>query len=153
MCYLDKQNFSTVIASTPLVSIDLVVVNSNDEVLLGKRVNKPAQGFLFVPGGRIQKNETMNETFQRLTLDELGVAFSIQHAELLGPLTHLYHDYVFGDDVNTHYVAIAYKLVVDLETLNLPLDSQHNQYQWLPVNVLLNSDDVHLHTKWYFQSS
>ncbi len=151
--FLDKQTFSTVIASTPLVSIDLVVVNSNDEVLLGKRLNKPAQGFWFVPGGRIQKNETMNEAFQRLTLDELGVEFSIQQADLLGPFTHLYNDYVFGDDVNTHYVAIAYKLVVDVKTLNLPLNSQHNQYLWLPVNVLLNSDDVHLHTKWYFQSS
>jgi colanic acid biosynthesis protein WcaH len=149
--FLDKQTFSTVIASTPLVSIDLVVVNAKSEVLLGKRLNKPAQGFWFVPGGRIQKNETLDIAFQRLTLNELGVKFSIEQAQLLGPFTHLYTDYVFGDDINTHYVAIAYKLVVDIEQLNLPMDSQHNQYRWLSPEMLLNNDDVHLHTKWYFE--
>lgn len=149
--FLDKQTFSTVIASTPLVSIDLVVVNTKNEVLLGKRLNKPAQGFWFVPGGRIQKNETLDIAFQRLTLNELGVKFSIEQAQLLGPFTHLYTDYVFGDDINTHYVAIAYKLVVDIEQLNLPMDYQHNQYQWLSPEILLNNDDVHLHTKWYFE--
>ncbi|MUK29478.1 GDP-mannose mannosyl hydrolase [Aliivibrio fischeri] len=149
--FLDKQTFSTVIASTPLVSIDLVIVNTRNEVLLGKRLNKPAQGFWFVPGGRVQKNETLDIAFQRLTLNELGVKFSIEQAQLLGPFSHFYTDYVFGDDINTHYVAIAYKLVVDTEQLNLPMDSQHNQYQWLSPEVLLNNDDVHLHTKWYFQ--
>ncbi|MFA0712117.1 GDP-mannose mannosyl hydrolase [Vibrio splendidus] len=151
--FLDKKTFSTVIASTPLVSIDLVVVNAKHEVLLGKRLNKPAQGYWFVPGGRIQKNETLEVAFRRLTLSELGVEFSIEQAQLMGPFTHLYKDYVFGTDVNTHYVAIAYKLIVDTEQLKLPINDQHNQYQWLSSESLMNSNEVHLHTEWYFQSN
>ncbi|MCK8078699.1 GDP-mannose mannosyl hydrolase [Vibrio sp. 1CM2L] len=149
--FLDQKKFSTVIESTPLVSIDLVVVNAKHEVLLGKRLNKPAQDYWFVPGGRIQKNETLEVAFRRLTLNELGVEFSIDQAQLIGPFTHLYNDYVFGTDVNTHYVAIAYKLIVNAEQLKLPINDQHNQYQWLSSESLINSNEVHLHTKWYFQ--
>lgn len=151
--FLDKKTFSIVIDKTPLVSIDLVVMNTKHEVLLGKRLNKPAQGYWFVPGGRIQKNEKLDVAFRRLTLNELGVEFSIEQSQLIGPFTHIYSDYVFGTDVNTHYVAIAYKLVVDTEQLKLPIDDQHNQYQWFSSESLMSSNNVHLHTKWYFQSS
>ena len=43
---LDDQTFKIVIKSTPLISIDLIVKKDN-KVLLGKRINKPAQGYFF----------------------------------------------------------------------------------------------------------
>lgn len=150
--FLDRDIFSTVIESTPLVSIDLVVMNQDDQALLGQRLNRPAKGNWFVPGGRIQKNETLDAAFQRLTLDELGTAFSINDAQLLGPFTHLYDDHVFGDQFGTHYVAIAYVLKVNSASLNLPLQQQHGAYRWFDVDELLSSDSVHLHTKWYFDA-
>lgn len=151
--FLDKETFSTVINSTPLVSIDLVVVNQQGQALLGQRLNKPAQGYWFVPGGRILKNETLVTAFQRLTLNEIGTQFNIEQAQLLGPYTHLYDDYVFGTEINTHYVAIAYQLVVNEAELNLPLEEQHNNYKWLAVDELLAEDNVHKHSKWYFEKS
>jgi len=70
--YLDTKTFKTVIASTPLIAIDLIVVNERKEILLGKRLNQPAKNYWFVPGGRILKNETLDNAFKRLTLTELG---------------------------------------------------------------------------------
>ncbi|MBJ6922853.1 GDP-mannose mannosyl hydrolase, partial [Vibrio cholerae] len=46
---LDELTFKTVVASTPLVSMDLIVRNRYGQVLLGLRTNRPAQGFWFVP--------------------------------------------------------------------------------------------------------
>ncbi len=69
---LDELTFKTVVASTPLVSMDLIVRNKRDQVLLGLRTNRPAQGFWFVPGGRICKDETFEQAFVRLTEMELG---------------------------------------------------------------------------------
>jgi colanic acid biosynthesis protein WcaH len=63
--FLEKDTFKTVIASTPLVSIDLVVTNQNGEALLGKRLNRPAKDFWFVPGGRILKEESLAAAFRR----------------------------------------------------------------------------------------
>ena len=42
--YLEGDLFKTIIDNTPLVSVDLIVKHEG-KVLLGKRVNKPAQGY------------------------------------------------------------------------------------------------------------
>ena len=91
------------------------------------------------------------DAFARLTLDELGHEFKLSQATLLGPYTHLYDDNVFGNEFTTHYIAIAYKLVVTRSQLDLPMDVQHSRYCWSHKDELLTSDKVHIHTKWYFQ--
>ncbi|MDH6018065.1 GDP-mannose mannosyl hydrolase [Vibrio splendidus] len=149
--FLSQQYFSQVIENTPLVSIDLVIEDESGSVLLGERLNRPAQGFWFVPGGRILKDEKLEDAFVRLTQEELGQKFELTQAQLLGPYTHLYDDNVFSNEFTTHYVAIAYKLVVTRSQLNLPMDVQHSNYRWYDKCELLISDKVHLHTKWYFQ--
>ncbi|WP_261885151.1 GDP-mannose mannosyl hydrolase [Vibrio pomeroyi] len=149
--FLSKQRFSQVIESAPLVSIDLVIEDESGQVLLGERLNRPAQGFWFVPGGRILKDEKLDDAFARLTLEELGRELQLSQATLLGPYTHLYDDNVFGNEFSTHYVAIAYKLTVARSQLKLPRNIQHSQYSWFDKDELLTSDKVHLHTKWYFK--
>ncbi len=63
---LSDKEFMNLIKNAPLVSIDLIVKNKKDEVLLGLRKNAPAKGTWFVPGGRIGKNETLQEAFKRI---------------------------------------------------------------------------------------
>lgn len=151
--FLDQAIFSMVIQNTPLVSIDLVVTNVDGQVLLGKRLNRPAKDYWFVPGGRILKNETLADGFKRLTRDELGQEFTIEQASLLGPFDHFYDDNVYGDHVSTHYVAIAFSLKIERQLENLPLAIQHGGYQWFYVPSLLVDDNVHTHTKWYFDKT
>ncbi len=146
--YLEKTTFETVIASTPLISIDLIIKNSHGQYLLGYRTNKPAKGFWFVPGGRILKDETMDSAFIRLCQNELGIDAVRTNAKFLGTYEHFYQDYVFGDDITTHYVVLAYEVVLDINISELP-NEQHNQYNWFSKSELLARDDVHLHSKWY----
>jgi len=47
---IDKKHVLEIIEATPLVSIDLVIRNPSNKVLLGKRNNRPAMGYWFVPG-------------------------------------------------------------------------------------------------------
>ncbi|MFT7261388.1 MAG: colanic acid biosynthesis protein WcaH [Glaciecola sp.] len=148
--FLDKELFSTVIKSTPLISIDLVVKNNLGQTLLGQRLNKPAKGFWFVPGGRILKDESLATAFKRLTLEELGEEFNIAQSNLLGPYDHFYNDNVFGDEFSTHYVAIAYVLLIDHELNHLPVDIQHGTYQWFNITSLSSNDEVHINTQNYY---
>ena len=151
--FLDQKKFETVIDSTPLVSIDLVVLNENNEALLGQRLNRPAEGFWFVPGGRILKSELLANAFKRLSLNELGIELELSIAELLGPYDHFYDDCVFNDKIKTHYVAIAYVLRLTNQQLDaLPLNEQHNAYKWFSFDELLKSSKVHNHTKWYIRA-
>lgn len=151
MPYLSQDVFQTVIDATPLVSIDLVIENRQGDVLLGFRNNRPAKGYWFVPGGRVQKNEKLNDAFLRLTQAELGVLIPRTEAEFMGVYEHLYEDSAFDESVSTHYVVMGYKLVLDLTLDALPKD-QHNQYCWMSKSDILNREDVHLHTKWYVKS-
>ena len=149
--FLDKVTFRTVVRSAPLVSIDLVVINSQGQVLLGQRTNRPAQGFWFVPGGRILKNEAMAAAFLRLSKAELGFASELGDAEFLGVYEHFYTDNFSGTDFSTHYVVLGYRLVHDLDLNSLP-DAQHHFYRWFDVAELLASVQVHDNTKAYFLS-
>ncbi|TOG48146.1 hypothetical protein CGJ00_12225 [Vibrio parahaemolyticus] len=76
--------FSLVVRSTPLVSIDLVIENAQGQTLLGLRNNRPAQGFWFVPGGRVLKGESLKDAFLRLCQDEVGLEVNIEDAIPLG---------------------------------------------------------------------
>ncbi|MCY9804053.1 GDP-mannose mannosyl hydrolase [Vibrio scophthalmi] len=146
---LPLKTFEMIIEHTPLISIDLVVYNPKGQVLLGYRSNRPAQGFWFVPGGRIQKDESMSSAFKRLTRNELGSEFCLEQAEFIGPFEHFYTDNVSGDDFTTHYVVLGYRLFVDDRLLALPTE-QHSQYTWMEVGQLLNHSNVHQHSRWYF---
>ncbi|EGR0524535.1 GDP-mannose mannosyl hydrolase [Vibrio cholerae] len=149
---LDKATFKTIVASTPLVSIDLIIRNSCNQVLLGLRTNRPAQGFWFVPGGRIGKDETFEQAFLRLTELELGYPIPLNDASFLGPYQHLYSDNFSGTDFSTHYVVLGYQLMLDLDLQTLPVE-QHQNYQWWDEQELLNSEQVHRNTKAYFSDN
>jgi colanic acid biosynthesis protein WcaH len=143
--------FKSIVRYTPLISMDIIVSNKKGEILLGKRNNRPAQGCWFVPGGRILKDERMNEAFGRLSMQELGMKLNLDESKFLGPFEHHYQDNFSGDDFSTHYVVLAFKVVLDMPLESLP-DQQHAEYRWFTEKELLACADVHQHTRWYFQA-
>ncbi|HAT2422693.1 TPA: GDP-mannose mannosyl hydrolase, partial [Citrobacter freundii] len=82
--FLDYEDLVMVVRSAPLISIDLIIENEDGEFLLGKRCNRPAQGYWFVPGGRIYKDETFKEAFSRITEKEIGVNLDIKLGTFYG---------------------------------------------------------------------
>lgn len=147
--FLDKETFSTVIANAPLISIDLIVKNSDDKVLLGQRLNKPALASWFVPGGRVYKDEKIEDAFKRITSDELGVEIHIKSTSFKGIYQHFYDDNVFGDDFTTHYIVMAF----ELRLTNTPMiNEQHEDYRWFSEEELMESSDVYFFVKDYFDN-
>ena len=144
---LDDQIFKTVVDSAPLISIDILIKKDN-KVLLGRRVNKPAQGVFFSIGGRINKNETIDNAMARVALNELNIELK-SLPKFIGVFEHFYDDSIYKD-VSTHYVNLAYEYEME-EIPDLPTE-QHSEYKWFTVNELLNSDQVHKYTKDYFRN-
>ena len=143
---LNPETFKTVINSTPLISIDLLVKKDN-KILLGKRINKPAQGYFFSIGGRVYKNETIDSAMMRIAKDELNIELKLI-PRFIDVFEHFYDDSIY-QDVSTHYVNLAYEIEIE-EILNLPTE-QHNEYQWLTIDELLKSKQVHQYVKDYFK--
>ena len=148
--WLDTKDFEHIVRLTPLVSIDLIVRSPDGRVLVGRRKNAPAKDVYFVPGGRITKNETLAEAFKRLTKVELGKEEKIERAKFRGVYEHIYPDNRMGKDgFGTHYVVLAYEFTQSPDGNALPTD-QHGEYEWMTVEKLNRSPEVHKNTKAYF---
>ena len=143
--YIDGDVFKTVIENTPLVSVDLIV-KDRGRVLLGKRVNRPAQGKWFTLGGRVLKNEMINSAIRRIAKTELGIELTTE-PKFIGVFEHLYDDGIF-DHVSTHYLNLGYE--VELSGLEALPKEQHDDYRWFSLEELLQSDAVHDYVKDYF---
>lgn len=122
-----------------------------NQILLGQRKNAPAKDYWFVPGGRVQKNETLDAAFLRLTAEELGITMERRHAEFKDVYEHFYQDSVFGEEVSTHYVVLAYELKLNSHSVELD-NKQHSDLLWLKPTQLGNYT-IHRHSLDYFVSS
>ena len=121
---LDDTTFKTIIDSAPLISIDILLKKDN-KFLLGRRVNKPAQGYFFSTGGRINKNESIGNAMARIALHELNIELK-SIPKFIGVFEHFYDDSIYKN-VSTHYVDIAYEYEVK-EIPDLPTE-QHSKYK------------------------
>ncbi len=147
--WLERPTFLEVVRHAPLVSIDLVVRDLAGALLLGLRQNAPARGHWFVPGGRILKNERLDDAFRRIARTELGLARERRDSRFLGVFEHPYDDNVAGEPgFGTHYVVLAYAFTIDA-TEPPVADSQHGAFRWWPPDELLGAVDVHPYTKAY----
>jgi colanic acid biosynthesis protein WcaH len=148
---IDKKHVLEIIEATPLVSIDLVIRNPSNKVLLGKRNNRPAMGYWFVPGGRINKNETINQALKRISEVELGQDLSTKAPSLLGAYDHIYEDnFLNVKGINTHYVVLAFVIALQQE-IEVKSDEQHTELKWWEIDKLLQDQTVHQNTKVYFR--
>jgi colanic acid biosynthesis protein WcaH len=148
---LNHADLSIVVRLTPLVSIDLVIRNPQNQVLLGFRNNEPAKGSLFIPGGIIWKNERVHQAFARIVKNETNWVASLDEARWLGVFEHFYPNNRFGEaGYGTHYVALGYELKLN-DVSGLKGDAQHSKYGWWDEADLLASEDVHEYTKAYLR--
>jgi colanic acid biosynthesis protein WcaH len=146
--------FMQIVRNAPLISIDLLVHNEFNEILLGWRNNQPAKDFWFVPGGRIYKNETIGDAFSRIMTAETGLSVDIREAAFHGIYEHFHPDQNFMNEpgFGTHYIVIAFDIRITGELSMLPMH-QHSDYKWLTIAGLLDDSLVHQYTKNYFNGT
>ncbi len=147
---LPSAQWLDVVARTPLVSIDLIVLDDAGRVLLGWRRNRPAQNSWFVPGGVVRKDESLDAAFARIAEAELGVALSRAQTEFVGVFEHRYDDnFAAAPGITTHYVVLAHR--VRLAALpERPADDQHGAFRAFSVEQLRVEPAVHRYTRAYF---
>lgn len=154
--WLSTEEFSNACRVLPLVSIDLFITRGGDdrvELLLGKRNNRPAEGWWFTPGGRIRKNEPLGEALARITRDEMGLpGIGLDELVFLGAFDHFYPDSALADTVSTHYVNLPYWWRLDDEAarrIEPPVGSeaQHSAWRWVALESAAEDSGVHANVR------
>ncbi len=146
---LEINTFKTVIENTPLISIDFIIKNNKDKYLLGKRINKPAKNYWFTLGGRIFKNEKIEDAIKRLSLKEFNQEITINDVKFQGTFEHFYEDSFVDNSISTHYIVLAYKVKLN-NNIKLPED-EHNEYKYYSKEEILNNTYIHKYVKDYFK--
>ena len=128
---LSMSDFRLAVKNTSIFTIDLILKNSLQKILLGLRKNPPAKGYWFVPGGRVYKNENLNEAFIRILNEETGLSIEdVNNVKLIGVFEHKYEDNFFGDpSFNAHYTVLACEINLR-NSVTIRPDPQHEILQF-----------------------
>ena len=148
---LSEEIWKTCVDSIPIFGIDMVIFSRKYGVLMGRRINNPAKGKLFVPGGRVYKNEKIIDAFNRILLSETGLTFSFNKSTSMGLYEHFYNVTSWSNsDCSTHYIIEARLIEIELENIKLKinLDEQHSNFEWISIEDI-QSDTIHSYSKMY----
>lgn len=129
--WIPDDDWETIVRNVPIVPVDLLV-ECPEGIMLGKRMNEPAVGEWFVPGGRVQKGERLAEAVPRVAEEELGADVEIQ--ESLGTFEHFYETSEVASE--KHYVAQGYHVWTDQTTFER--GGQHQEvaaFRKVPTNL------------------
>ncbi|MFA5997302.1 MAG: NUDIX domain-containing protein [Candidatus Paceibacterota bacterium] len=124
MEYIPDELYKEILNVMPFVCVDMVI-KKGDSFLLAKRTNKPAQGQWFFPGGRVLKNEKLEDAVHRKLKQETGLTGKIE--KTLGVGETMFPDGPYGDSI--HSVNVVF-LVTPRNLGEIILDTQNNEYQW-----------------------
>jgi colanic acid biosynthesis protein WcaH len=119
---LPEDDWKTIAANVPIVSVDLLV-RQDGGLVLGKRENEPAKGEWFVPGGMVWKGERLPEAVQRVAEKELGTGVDVERR--IGTFEHHYETSEFDDIEGKQYLATGFVVVPTAEELRP--DEQHGE--------------------------
>lgn len=150
--WLNEEAFSAACAALPLISVDWIITNPDQQLLLGLRNNRPGRDYWFTPGGRIRKNEVFSEACRRIAQEELGLNPNMARAQLMGVWDHFYPDSAFADDVSTHYVNLPHWLPLswpEIAALTLNLNDQHRAWRWLSAQAASTDASVNPYAQNY----
>jgi len=154
---LSQDDYHRAIELTQVVSVD-ILIQKDEKYLLGKRINNPAKGYLFNPGGRVFKDESIREAAKRIIKDETGIRTHDESFEFSfgGAYEHHYPNNFRDDKFGTHYVSMLFRqntrlLKIDPEDVERHMTSQHSEVVWMTGDEILESWKVHPYVKDFFR--
>ena len=148
---LSEEIWKTCVDSIPIFGIDMIIFSQKFGVLMGRRINNPAKGKLFVPGGRVYKNERIIDAFNRILLSETGLNFPFNKTTSMGLYEHFYNVTAWSSsECSTHYIIEARLIEIEQENIKLKinLNEQHSGFNWIPLEDL-HSNSIHSYSKIY----
>lgn len=149
---LSDADFEFCLKRMPLVSIDICVVKDNRFVATVLRNKNPAKGYLFTPGGRIFKNESLIEAKCRILKNELGIILNQNKISFIGCLEHFYESSAYSESISTHYICLLYRYELNSdEQISFEyIDTSyvgHSELQWVDFTKCFDHLNLHYHAK------
>lgn len=115
---IPDEKYKEIISLIPIVCVD-IAIEYNGKILLVRRRDEPMAGHYWLPGGRLHKNETLENCALRKAIEETGLYCQ------LGPCIH-YSSTIFD---TVHSVNFVYLLTANSDKVKL--DDTSVGYKWV----------------------
>jgi colanic acid biosynthesis protein WcaH len=125
--FILASEYLRIVEVIPIVCVDLLIINDNKCLLL-KRENEPAKGQYWFPGGRIRKNETIEQAALRIAKEETNL--NCHFVEKLCVEETIFEK-AGNLNSNVHTVNICCKLTIASMTDILKTDQFHSEFKWI----------------------
>jgi ADP-ribose pyrophosphatase YjhB (NUDIX family) len=124
---IEKNLYNLIIENVPILCVDGFIISDN-KILLLKRNNYPAFGEWWVPGGRVLKNEELDNAILRKMKDETNLNVKIISKFDI-------YETIFD---NKHTVNVCYLLSTD--SIDVHINCEHSEYFWFQFENLPELD-------------
>ena len=128
MTEIPGELYERILRSMPIPCVDALVVDDEERVLLLQRVNEPARGQWWFPGGRVLYFESRAEAVARKLQEECGL--SAQEILQLGTYD-IFFDFV-------HSITTMFKVRASSDQ-PVRLDAQSSAAEWRTAHAWLES--------------
>lgn len=130
--FLPTEKYKELLDISPICTVDVLFFNSDKtETLLFKRQNEPLKDSYFSVGGRLFKNERLEDCAVRKAFEEVGITIDKEKLTFGGTVEELNPNSIF-EGVSYHAIDSFYGYIMNDEKLKL--DDQHSDYRWFSVS-------------------
>lgn len=120
---IEESLYREIRSRLPIACVDLLLIHDNKYLLL-KRLQSPAKGQWWFPGGRILKDEAIKEACRRKGREELGLTLEV--GEIVSVEESIFRD----EDPIIHTINMVVKVSMKRGQQHIKLDDFHSEYRW-----------------------
>lgn len=133
--FIEPKLHKKILNNMPVCTVDVLFFNKEKtKTLLFLRNDKPLKNLFFSIGGRLNKNETLENCAARKVKEEIGYKIS-KYKLIFGGVISEIHENSIYKNINYHAVDLFYGYIVNNNIeKNIIFDNQHNSYKWHKIN-------------------
>jgi ADP-ribose pyrophosphatase YjhB (NUDIX family) len=125
---IESELYTRIIENLPILCVDGLIIK-DDKILLLKRINEPAKGEWWFPGGRVFKNEKINQSIIRKVKEETNL--DVEIVKQIAVCETIF------EKKHTVNICFSLKPINDEVILNY----EHEKYCWFDLSELPNLDE------------
>ncbi len=130
---LSREEYECIHAALPIACVDIMLTTPKEGFLLVKRSTEPAKDQWWLVGGRVHKNEILEEAAKRKVREEIGIEINRTDHQLQkigGGYETIFAEDPFGHGQGTHTINTCFLARLTAEDLmKICLDQHHTQHK------------------------
>lgn len=124
MSQIEQLLYNQILRTMPIICVDGIIFNDKHEILFLKRNNEPEKNKWWFPGGRLLKNENLENAIVRKFKEEVDLEVTVK--KFIGVTETIFDTGPFDIPVHT----VNFTFLLDSEKYQLKIDELHSEYIW-----------------------